>query len=188
MHTLGFWFFFFTTITLACHYGYWSSMIMPLLSSLSTSSFTIWFLLGANFLLYCLTCLNSESTFNLYVISLGSIPSMLDISQAKQCFLSLRNLRRFCLVLAFSLVLIQIFRSGLLSSRATSLIDSRASSASTWGCLDLLIAIFFISFPFHSWDKARTCIYLVAYDLLNISTYGKLNHLNDFHFLQPWPS
>ncbi|MFS7922009.1 hypothetical protein Hanom_Chr03g00243591 [Helianthus anomalus] len=51
-HTLHFPFFFWTTTTLANHFGYFTSLIIPARSSLSTSSWIMTFLSGANFLLF----------------------------------------------------------------------------------------------------------------------------------------
>ncbi|KAF5765237.1 hypothetical protein HanXRQr2_Chr15g0701431 [Helianthus annuus] len=51
-HTLHFPFFFWTTTTLANHLGYFTSLIIPARSNLSTSSWIMAFLSGANFLLF----------------------------------------------------------------------------------------------------------------------------------------
>lgn len=99
-------FLFFTTTTFASQSGYCTSFIRPLVSNLSTSSFTTWFFSGAHFLLFFLISLKDGSTFNLCVMISKSISGMLLVSEEKQCTHYFKKLMSFSLALVDEQVLI----------------------------------------------------------------------------------
>ena len=76
MQSRHFPFTFLTRTTLANHSGYSTSLIASTWRSLPTSSLISFYLSGAKLLLFCLTSLKDGLTFNLWVITTGSIPPM----------------------------------------------------------------------------------------------------------------
>ena len=73
---------FLTRTMLANHSGYSTSLIAFAWRSLPTSSLITFYLFGAKFLIFCLTSLKDGLTFNLWVITAGSIPPMSSCFQA----------------------------------------------------------------------------------------------------------
>ena len=83
MQSLHFPFAFLTSTTLASHSRYSTSLIAPMCRSLLTSSLMAFCLSGAKLLLFCLIGLKDGLTFNLWVITVGSIPHMSAFFHAK---------------------------------------------------------------------------------------------------------
>ena len=74
---------FLTSMTLASHSGYSTSLIALACRILLTSSLMAFYLSGAKLLLFCLIGLKDGLMFNLWVITVGSIPPMSACFHAK---------------------------------------------------------------------------------------------------------
>jgi len=119
--TLHFSFFFWTTTTLANHLGNFTSLIIFALRSLSTSSWMMIFLSGANFLLFWCIGLKLQSIPNLWVITSLEIPVMSSCFQAKVEILDFSNSVNSCSISSGILLPISAFCSGSSGFRNTSL-------------------------------------------------------------------
>ena len=89
MQSRNFLFAFLMRTTLANHLGYSTSLIASGWRSLPTSSLIAFCLSGEKLLLFCLTGLKDGLTFNLWVITVGSIPPMssyLQVNTSMFCF------------------------------------------------------------------------------------------------------
>lgn len=90
-HTRHFSFFFLTITWLASHLKYFTSVIHPSLSNLSTSSSTTFDHFGPNFLIFLLVGLIVGYTLSFWVVMKGSIPFMSAVDHTKIEILSLRK-------------------------------------------------------------------------------------------------
>ena len=131
-------FFFCTTTTFANHFGKCTSLIMPVFRSLSTSSCIIWFLSGANFLLFWCMGLKEGSMPNLWVIIFLLIPIISSGFQANVLLWDLRNFIRSSSICAGSEDPINILVPGSSGSKGTSFtscsLSSRTSSTLRFDC------------------------------------------------------
>lgn len=91
MHTLYFLFFLRTTTMLANQFAYWTSLMLLLASNFFTTTFMIWFLLGANFLFLYLTSFAPHLTFSLWVMMDSSIPVMYELDHTKLFILAFKK-------------------------------------------------------------------------------------------------
>ena len=83
-----------TRTTLANHSGYSTSLIAFAWRSLSTSSLNAFYIYGEKLLLFCLTGLKDGLTFNLWVITTGSIPPMSSCFQVNASMFCFRKWMR----------------------------------------------------------------------------------------------
>ena len=87
---------FLTSTTLASHSWYSTSLIALACRSLLTSSLMAFYLSVAKLLIFCLIGLKDGLTFNLWVITVGSIPPMSACFHAKTSLFCLKKwIRRF---------------------------------------------------------------------------------------------
>ena len=94
---------FLTRTTLANHSGYSTSLIAFAWRSLPTSSLIAFCLSGEKLFLFCLTGLKDGLTFNLWVITAGSIPPMSSRFQENTSMFCFRKQTRGLLMSSSSL-------------------------------------------------------------------------------------